>query len=74
MKAFKYGAGQVKTMTIAELRGKLNEYPQDMPVLASWEGVITPFRSAPEHFDVVPYYGTDPNEKCDCLIINVDQY
>ena len=37
------------TMTISELREKLNEYPQDMAVFATWEGVLAPFK--PECFE-----------------------
>lgn len=33
-----------ETMTVAELREKLNEYPQDMAVFATWEGVLAPFK------------------------------
>lgn len=27
------------TMTVAEIKEKLSEYPDDMPVIATWEGV-----------------------------------
>lgn len=40
MKTFRYKLGHVagETMTVAELRAKLAEYPDDMPVFGVWEG------------------------------------
>ena len=72
MKTFRYALGHEagKTMTVAELREKLNEFPQDMPVLATWEGIATFFN--PENF-MVEQYGDHQQDACDCLIINVDQ-
>ena len=28
------------TMTVKELRDELSKYPEDMPVIATWEGVL----------------------------------
>jgi len=30
------------TMTVGELIAKLKEYPQDLPVLATWEDTLNP--------------------------------
>lgn len=32
------------TMTVAELKEFLGKYPDEMPVVAAWEGQITAFR------------------------------
>jgi hypothetical protein len=37
-----------ETMSVAELREKLNEFPQDMAVFATWEGVLAPI--TPDNF------------------------
>ena len=58
------------TMTVAELREKLNEFPQDMPVLAAWESICCEFR--PDGFKV-ERYGDHPDDACDSLMIDVDQ-
>jgi hypothetical protein len=73
MKTFRYKLGHegIQTMTVSELREKLNQFPQDMPVLATWETVITPFR--PDRFKV-ERYGEHHEDACDCLVIDVDQY
>ena len=73
MKTFRHKLGHEsgKTMTVSELREKLNEFPQDMPVLATWEGIHTFFE--PEHFQV-ERYGDHPEDACDCLVIDVDQW
>ena len=55
------------TMTVAELREKLNEYPQDMPVFATWEGVLAPITS--EHFATVK-----PMNDLERLEIDVEDY
>lgn len=75
MKTFRYALGHEngKTMTVAELREKLSEYPQDMPVLATWEGIITFFDPRPGYFKV-ERYGDHPEDNCECLVIDVDQY
>ena len=36
------------TMTVGELKAFLSHWPDDMAVLASWEGIYTPFE--PENF------------------------
>lgn len=74
MKAFHYKLGHKagETMTVAELRAKLNGYPDDMPVFASWEGVnayIEPFS-----FEVESVHKGRVEEACDCLCIDVNAY
>jgi hypothetical protein len=77
MKTFRYSTHDKfpigSTMTVSELREKLNEYPQDMPVLATWEGIHTFF--APESFKVERYGGGSIHHEdaCDCVVIDVDQ-
>ena len=75
MKTFRYPLGHVagSTMTVGELRAKLAEYTDDMPVFAEWEGVhayVTPDHFFVEH-DVGKGYEPD---HCACLLISVDQY
>ena len=40
-----------ETMTIGELREKLTEFPPDMPVFATWETVLAPFKQ--DAFEIV---------------------
>ena len=74
MKTFRYPKGHVlgTTMTVAELREKLNEFPQDMPVIAQWEGTWNFFESS--NFDVVRSSEgwSHSEDACDVLIIDVD--
>ena len=39
MKTFRYPGGHVagQTMTVGELKKKLEEYPEEMPIFAEWE-------------------------------------
>lgn len=74
MKTFKYQAGHDSppTMTVAELREKLNEYPQDMPVFATWESVLAYVQ--PESFVVERVHKGGADEAVDCVVIDVEQY
>lgn len=74
MKVFHYKLGHVagETMTVAELRAKLAEYPDDMPVFGGWEGVwgyITP-----EGFGVEKVHKGKAVEVCPSLVIDVENY
>lgn len=74
MKTFHYDGGHEAgtTMTVAELRAKLAEYPDDMPVFAEWEtcrGYMTP-----DDFAVERVHKGNPAEECDCLVIDVNGY
>jgi hypothetical protein len=58
-------------MTVAELKAKLSEYPDDMPVMATWETVCRPFVS--ESFEVVPAWDMGkPEDAADTLFIDVE--
>jgi hypothetical protein len=69
MKTFRYERGHEagKTMTVAELRAKLAEYPDDMPVLAEWEGVRAYVE--PECFEVQTVSKGHAEDACECLVI-----
>ena len=74
MKTFKYAAGHDSppTMTVSELREKLNEYPQDMPVFATWEGVHAYVQ--PDSFFVEKVNKGGADLAVDCVVIDVEQY
>ena len=74
MKTFHYERGHEagKTMTVSELREKLNEYPQDMPVFGTWEGVCGFI--GPDDFIIQKEHKGDEREECECLLINVERY
>jgi len=74
MKTFHHKLGHEagKTMTVSELREKLNEYPQDMPVFGTWEGCNGYIESI--NFIVERTHKGNPDEACDCLLIDVEQY
>ncbi len=74
MKTFRHSRGSVagKTMTVAELRRKLEEYPDDMPVFGEWEGVrgfITP-----ESFSTNLVSKGHKDDACVSLLIDVEDY
>jgi len=56
------------TMTVAELVEQLKEYPPDLPVFATWEGVIAPFSQG--NF----FVRTFNPEMVPFLVIDVEQY
>jgi hypothetical protein len=74
VKTFHYQLGHVagETMTVAELRAKLSEYPDDMPVFGYWEGCCGYVR--PNRFTVEPQDKGDSKEECACLLIDVEEY
>jgi hypothetical protein len=55
------------TMTVSELREKLNEYPQDMAVFATWEGVSAPITA--DNFSTIQPIGGEEH-----LEIDVENY
>jgi len=59
-------AGEVmkdqKTMTVAELKKKLEEYPNEILVYATWEGVYA-------YIDPANFFIED-----DCLVMDVEGY
>ena len=74
MKTFRYEKGHVagETLTVQELKDKLDEYPGHMPVMCTWEGVTAYVE--PEAFDIeVISKGMKEDEEF-CLVINVNGY
>jgi hypothetical protein len=82
MKTFHYPLGHedFSTLTVAELKEILSKYPDEMPVLATWEGIFTPFCN--EHYPNEPEYNSIkvvtpdlwmPQDNIPCLIFDVDQ-
>jgi hypothetical protein len=74
VKTFRYPKGHLRgsTMTVAELREKLNQYPPDMPVIAQWEGTWNMIEY--DAFDVEHENYCHPDDMCDCLVIDVDRH
>ena len=74
MKTFRYPAGHVAgaTMTVAELRSRLSDYPDEMPVFGTWETVNGYIR--PENFSVETVSKGYVADACSCLLIDVEQY
>ena len=75
MKVFHLVGGQVvgQTATIKELREALAAYPDDMPVMAEWEGVWAFID--PKNFAVEPeVHKGFPEERCPCLMLDVNEY
>ena len=72
MKTFRQRTGEKvgETMTVAELKKKLDEFPDDMPVFGAWEGVWGHFE--PENFSLETLDWCHPEDRCDCLIIDVE--
>jgi hypothetical protein len=72
MKTFRYELGHVaaSTMTVAELRAKLDEYPGEMPVFGGWEGVLGPMN--PAMFDVRMVDYGQVEDAAQSLVIDVD--
>lgn len=72
MKVFRYAAGHkaCETMTAAELIELLQKYPSDIPVMATWEGVLS-------HIDTFScekrlVSSCHPDDACECLIFDVE--
>ncbi len=74
MKTFRYKLGHEagKTMTVAELKSELDKYPDQMPVMATWEGVTAYIESENFHTDYVCKGKAEDTEMC--LVINVPSY
>jgi hypothetical protein len=74
MKTFRYELGHVAgaTMTVAELRDLLATYPDDMPVFATWEGVLA--YVAPSSVSVAQVSKGMEADACDGLVIDVNGY
>ena len=74
MKTFHHGLGHEagSTMTVAELKAALEEYPDDMPVFAEWEGVNGYIKK--DNFSIENVHKGDKSEECRCLVIWVEAY
>jgi hypothetical protein len=74
VKTYHYALGHEggSTMTVKELRGKLAEYPDEMPVFGTWEGVTGYIR--PDCFSVETVHKGDIKEAEPTLLIDVEDY
>lgn len=74
MKIFRYPAGHKagQTMTVGELKMRLSEYPDNMPVIAEWEGCHAYIE--PEMFEVMSVCKGFKEDQCDGLVIDVNLY
>ena len=72
MKTFRYNKGHPagSTMTVKELKELLSKHPDDMPVMATWEGV-TAFI---DDFSVVSVSKGMEEDREDCLMFDVECY
>jgi hypothetical protein len=61
-----------QTMTVKELREKLAEYPDDMPVFGGYEGVKGCIN--PGSFEVAEYTRCRVQDEQPCLMIDVEDY
>lgn len=70
MKEFhhKWGGLACRTYTVRELITLLSKYPDDMPVLGTWESTIHGLSDP----TVEAYYAGDPAENTNCLIFDVE--
>ena len=73
MKTFHHKLGHAagSTMTVKELKDKLKDYPKDMPVFMTWEGVLAYLT---DDFCVKLVNKGKKSESCSCLIINAENY
>ena len=64
----------MQTMTARELRDFLAGFPDDMPIAATWEGVIAPIR--PGNFELRGDKGERlaEGQKADMIVVDVNDY
>jgi len=64
----------MQTMTVKELRDFLSQFPDDMPVAATWEGVVAPILS--ENFEPrnAKWKRIGKEEKGDRVVVDVEDY
>lgn len=86
MKTFGNEHYRESTITVGEMKAILAKHPDDMPVLATWEGIYTSFRGLnyfnPRNGETRDYVEVEtptnyfPFEdlKEPCLVFDVDQY
>jgi hypothetical protein len=74
---FELGHEDFSTLTVGELKAILDKFPDEMPVLATWEGIYTPFRAqrgAEVYFEVVTPKHWLESDNVPCLVFDVDNY
>jgi hypothetical protein len=69
-KVFHHKAGHIarRTCTVAELRDYLSQFPENMPIVATWEGTVHGL-SSPEVWEDFDY--DFEADKCDVLAFDV---
>lgn len=74
MKKFRFESGHVagNTLTVGEMKKKLEEYPDDMPVLAEWEGCRAYID--PGMFEIALVGKGCKEDECMGLVIDVNSY
>lgn len=60
------------TLTVEELCSILSQYPNDMPVLATWEGLHICLN--PQSFEATDKIGIFPENGGKVLVIDVDNF
>jgi hypothetical protein len=60
------------TLTVEELRNILSQYPNDMPVLATWEGLHICLH--PNSFEATDDISMLPENGGKVLVVDVDNY
>ena len=63
-----------RTATVKELREFLKKYPDDMPVMATWEGVNAYMDISEGYVEVNRVSKGHDEDACDCLVIWVEDY
>jgi hypothetical protein len=72
MKTYRIDRKVRRTMTVGELKKKLDEYPDEMPVFGEWEGVHGIIN--PDGFETEWPTWWHEEDQCDCLRIDVEDY
>lgn len=74
MKVFRnaYGHEAGRTVTVGEMKTALDEYPDDMPIMAEWEGVNAYVDPSEFGMELVSK-GMDEDEEV-CLVMPVENY
>jgi hypothetical protein len=62
------------TLTVSELRALLSRYPDNMPVMAQWEGMTIPFRDDSDHVRIEAPEHLAEECREPCLIFDVDTF
>ena len=72
MKTFRYSKGNLsgRTMTVMEMKELLSRYPDDMPVMALWEGC----NAFIESVEVDSVCKGLEEDRADCLVFDVGEY